>query len=138
MYKPVRVLLNTGAPVPTALNQASNKSLAIIACHWYPSQPNLSPICVGYDRFYCIMFFQFLALINKIIAYFNYQLTLFLTQNKDKIILNIYFASFMSYNATLRQLYDSFTLQRKASVQPVRQGIWSDLDKIKIWLDLGI
>ena len=49
-----------------------------------------------------IMFFSFLAQINKIIAYFNYQLTLFLTQNKDKNILNVYFASFMSYNSTLR------------------------------------
>ena len=29
-----RVLLNTGTPVATALNQASNKSLAIIARHW--------------------------------------------------------------------------------------------------------
>ena len=29
-----RVLLNTGTRVATALNQASNKSLAIIACHW--------------------------------------------------------------------------------------------------------
>ena len=32
-----RVLLNTEAPVATALNQASNRSLAIIACHWLPS-----------------------------------------------------------------------------------------------------
>ena len=30
-----RVLLNTEAPVATALNQASNKSLAIIAYHSY-------------------------------------------------------------------------------------------------------
>ena len=29
-----RVLLNTRTPVATALTQASNKSLAIIACHW--------------------------------------------------------------------------------------------------------
>ena len=64
-----------------------------------------------------IMFFSFLAQINKIIAYFNYQLTLFLTQNKDKNILNVYFASFMSYNSTLRQLHDSFTIALRCCVK---------------------
>ena len=32
----------------------------------------------------------------------------------------------MSYNATLPWLYDCFTLQLKASVQPVRQGGYLD------------
>ena len=54
---------------------------------------------------------------NKIIAYFNYQLTLFITQNTDKNILNIYFALFMSYNATLRQLYDGFAIALRYSVK---------------------
>ena len=35
---------------------------------------------------------------------------LFLTQNKDKNMLIIYFASFMSYNATLCKVYYRFTI----------------------------
>ena len=49
-------------------------------------------------------------------------------------MLIIYFTSFMSYNATLRQVYDSFTLQSKPSDQPVRQGLAELRLKSRKWV----